>query len=200
MKKMLSIVCFLLVTIESCYCLAVSNPLRIGEFTNYHHDIGGTVYILDNETLFIKGFTYDGTGPDAFFFVGKDGTPSSEGTIIPYPDNSKCYSYDDESAPLLTQAFNGQDITLKLPCSLDTYRDVKWISVWCRAYSMDFGSLVLAEESVLDEEEDSLPETEPRSDAEPEYAPHAESEPTLESEEYQDVYPETEPEAYLYMY
>ena len=65
---------------------------------------------------------------------------------------------------------------------------------------MDFGSLVLPEESSLDEEDESLPETEPRSDAEPEYAPHAESEPSLESEEYQDIYPETEPEAYLYMY
>ena len=52
MKNMLSVVCFLLFTIESCYCLAVTNPLKIGEFKNYHHDIGGTVYILDNETLF----------------------------------------------------------------------------------------------------------------------------------------------------
>lgn len=31
----------------------------------------GDVYAIDESTLFIKGFAYDGTGPDAFFWVGR---------------------------------------------------------------------------------------------------------------------------------
>lgn len=33
--------------------------------------IEGDVYAIDESTLFIKGFAYDGTGPDAFFWVGR---------------------------------------------------------------------------------------------------------------------------------
>lgn len=47
----------------------------------------GDVYAVDESTLFIKGFAYDGTGPDAFFWVGKTARPSPEGYIIPYPED-----------------------------------------------------------------------------------------------------------------
>ena len=47
----------------------------------------GSVYAVDETTLFIKGFAYDGTGPDAFFWVGKTPRPSPDGYIIPYPED-----------------------------------------------------------------------------------------------------------------
>lgn len=47
----------------------------------------GSVYAVDESTLFIKNFAYDGTGPDAFFWVGKTPRPSPEGFIIPYPED-----------------------------------------------------------------------------------------------------------------
>lgn len=46
----------------------------------------GNVFAIDESTLFIKGFAYDGTGPDAFFWVGNSPRPSPEGYIIPYPE------------------------------------------------------------------------------------------------------------------
>lgn len=46
----------------------------------------GQVYAVDESTIFIKGFAYDGTGPDAFFWVGKTPRPSPDGYIIPYPE------------------------------------------------------------------------------------------------------------------
>ncbi|XP_017488069.1 PREDICTED: protein Skeletor, isoforms B/C-like [Rhagoletis zephyria] len=58
----------------------------IGQFTNFAHGIRGTIYAVDESTLFIKSFAYDGTGPDAFFWVGKTPRPSPEGYIIPYPE------------------------------------------------------------------------------------------------------------------
>ena len=47
------------------------------------HDVAGTVQIVDDKTLVIRNFVYDGEGPDAFFTVGvrtrkpnpKDATP-----------------------------------------------------------------------------------------------------------------------------
>ncbi len=46
----------------------------------------GIVYAVDESTLFIKGFAYDGNAPDAFFWVGNSARPSPEGYIIPYPE------------------------------------------------------------------------------------------------------------------
>lgn len=44
------------------------------------------MYAVDESTIFIKGFAYEGTAPDAFFWVGNAPQPSPEGTIIPYPE------------------------------------------------------------------------------------------------------------------
>lgn len=46
----------------------------------------GSIYAVDESTMFVKSFAYDGTGPDAFFWVGKTPRPSPEGYIIPYPE------------------------------------------------------------------------------------------------------------------
>ena len=44
------------------------------------------MYAVDESTLFVKGFAYDGTAPDAFFWVGNTARPNPEGYIIPYPE------------------------------------------------------------------------------------------------------------------
>jgi hypothetical protein len=35
----------------------------IGTLQEYAHKIRGTAYAVDESTIFIKGFSYDGTGP-----------------------------------------------------------------------------------------------------------------------------------------
>ena len=47
------------------------------------------VYAVDSRTLFIKDFSYDGTGPDAYFYAGESGRPSGEGFLIPNERGSK---------------------------------------------------------------------------------------------------------------
>nr|CAD7393955.1 unnamed protein product [Timema cristinae] len=61
----------------------------IGKLVEYAHGITGTAYAVDESTIFIKNFSYDGTGPDAFFWVGNTPRPSPEGYIIPYPEDYK---------------------------------------------------------------------------------------------------------------
>merc|ERR1711953_1152614 len=132
--------------------------VKVGEFNNRAHGIGGTVYAVDEKTLLIKGFTYDGAGPDAFFWVGTQGSPSSVGTILPYPFEGKFFEYEDQSAPILQGQFSGdKDIKLPLPDSLKT-TDLKWISVWCRAFQVNFGDLTFPDGLALEE---AAPESEP---------------------------------------
>jgi len=126
--------------------------LKAGDFQNYAHGISGEVYIKDEQHLVIKGFSYDGAGPDAFFWVGKEGAPSTVGTILPYPFNGVFYDdYEDQSAPILTGRFQDQEIELTLPPNLKT-TDLKWLSVWCRRFAVNFGDMFFPEGLTLDEE------------------------------------------------
>lgn len=47
----------------------------------------GAVYAVDETTIFIKGFDYDGMAPDAYFWVGVSKQPSPEGFIVPFPED-----------------------------------------------------------------------------------------------------------------
>ena len=55
----------------------------LGRLNTHHHDASGDVYAVDESTIFIKGFTYDGTGPDAYFWAGSTNRPDPSGFIIP---------------------------------------------------------------------------------------------------------------------
>lgn len=58
----------------------------MGDFVGRHHGISGTLYVLNDTALLVREFTYDGTGPDAFFWAGDKGdSPSEVGHILPYP-------------------------------------------------------------------------------------------------------------------
>ena len=58
----------------------------LGAFKNNAHGIAGDIYSKGDDQLVIDGFTYDGTGPDAFFWIGTQGKkPSTDGIILPHP-------------------------------------------------------------------------------------------------------------------
>jgi len=108
----------------------------LGAFKNNFHDIAGDIYSKGDNQLVIEGFTYDGQGPDAFFWVGTKGKePSSDGIILPHPFEGKFYDNGDRSAPVLSQRFDGSqnDLVLTLPDDIEV-KDLKWISIWCRRF------------------------------------------------------------------
>lgn len=90
---------------------------KIGDFVDIWHDIGGRAYAVDAQTVLIKGFTYDGEGPDTFFLAGTGGRPSAAGDLVlPWPADGKQYQYSDRDIPLITRSFDGsEDLTLTLP-------------------------------------------------------------------------------------
>ncbi|XP_057663015.1 protein Skeletor, isoforms B/C isoform X1 [Diorhabda carinulata] len=109
---------------------------KIGRLVEFAHGIKGTAYAVDESTIFIKGFCYDGTGPDAFFWIGNSPRPSPEGIIIPYPED-----YSGRDPPVL-RAYNNTDIILRLPMG-KRIRDIRWLSVWCRRFTVDFGEVFI---------------------------------------------------------
>jgi len=56
-----------------------SNPLvgTSAEFSNFSHDIAGTLTLIDDRTFEVTGFNYDGGGPSVFFYLGTDGQYST---------------------------------------------------------------------------------------------------------------------------
>ncbi|BES96550.1 Electron transfer DM13 [Nesidiocoris tenuis] len=108
----------------------------IGSLQEYAHGIKGTAYAVDESTIFVKGFAYDGMGPDAYFWVGSTPRPSPEGYILPYPEE-----YYDKDPPVL-RAYNKTDVILKLPPGRKL-RDIKWLSVWCRRFTVNFGEVFI---------------------------------------------------------
>ncbi|CAB3232551.1 unnamed protein product [Arctia plantaginis] len=108
----------------------------IGRLTQYAHGIRGTVYAVDENTVYVRGFAYDGTGPDAYFWVGDTPQPSPEGILVPYPED-----YVTRDPPILMSHSNS-DILLKLPGG-KRLRDIKWLSVWCRRFTVNFGDVFI---------------------------------------------------------
>lgn len=99
------------------------------EFRNFFHDVGGTLTILDDRTLQVTNFTYDGDGPSVYFYTGTDGGYSSaEG--------------GEEIGPQLSgRAWNNETITLNLPAGI-TLDDFNGVSVWCDRFNANFGDAI----------------------------------------------------------
>ena len=109
---------FLLVCLTPLVAYAAPTSVKIGDLNNLAHGVGGEVFAMDDSTLLIKGFRYDGAGPDAFFWVGTDGTPSStdesKTAILAHPFEGTHYEYRNQAAPVLGRA-SGEDVTLTMP-------------------------------------------------------------------------------------
>jgi len=189
--------------------VAFGEKVKIGDIKTLHHAVSGEVYALDDKTLMVQNFNYDGAGPDAFFWVGVDGTPAetTEETtaILAHPFQGVHYKYRDESAPVLKAASN-EAVTLILPEGMKV-SDLKWLSVWCRRFTVDFGNVMFPADLKIpgasdlpaplvppSNDLDAKAEPEPESEPEPETEPEPESEPGYEhGSNSVDAEPESEP-------
>ncbi|KAK8751482.1 hypothetical protein OTU49_008728, partial [Cherax quadricarinatus] len=111
----------------------------IGKLSTLEHGVTGDVYAVDNTTVFIEGFSYDGEGPDAFFFAGnKSPKPSSRGFIIP----------DEHNRNEVLGPYRNKNIILRFPVTKKGQRsldNIKWMSVWCRRFGVNFGDVAIPE-------------------------------------------------------
>ncbi|WOH36004.1 DM13 domain-containing protein [Thalassotalea fonticola] len=98
-----------------------------GAFATFAHDVSGNATIIDNCTIEISNFTYDGGGPEVYIYAAKNHQYSGNGAFI-------------ISKKITGIVFNDETLILKLPNgkSLD---DLTGISVWCVDFAVDFGNL-----------------------------------------------------------
>ena len=105
------------------------NEVKLGDLSTLYNAVSGEVFAIGDNVIMIKDFTYDGAGPDAFFWVGKDGTPASTNedntVILEYPVTGDGYfKYRDANAPVL-KAYSNEQIQLRLPKDMKVIRSMK---------------------------------------------------------------------------
>ena len=144
----------------------VTSEAKVGDLSTLRYQVAGSVYVLDDKRLAIKNFNYNGKrgmwyhticpgifgpfwrffslftflfsikgkGPDAYIYVGTELPVGPSGVLVPLGSTQPLTRYDN------------QDVTLTLPGDLTTSQ-LKWLSVWCKQFSVDFGHVVFPKTS-----------------------------------------------------
>lgn len=100
------------------------------QFRNIFHGIAGTLTVINDRTLEVTGFEYDGQGPSVFFYLGTDGQYAArDGGIL-------VGNRLNRNDPYL-----GETITIALPDGV-TLDDFNGVSVWCDLFFANFGDAV----------------------------------------------------------
>lgn len=105
-------------------------PQKISALKGVHNVGSDNIVIVDAQTLLIPNFSYDGSAPDAKFWVGRGSKPSPQGLRIP-DENGK-------ENPL--RQYDKKTIVLTLPGDLTVF-DIGHFGVWCEAFTVDFGHI-----------------------------------------------------------
>jgi len=119
---------------EDAPAASTAAPVSIpAGFVKLAHKVSsGEIIIKDTRTIFIKSFSYDGAGPDAYFWVGK-GTPTDSAAIV------KGRKIADENGSYdVVQGYDKQDIELTLPSDI-TVNDIDYLSIYCVSFHHLFG-------------------------------------------------------------
>ncbi|XP_014255074.1 protein Skeletor, isoforms B/C [Cimex lectularius] len=107
----------------------------IGKLNSYHHQVAGDVYAVDEFTLLLTGFSYDGNGADTFFWAGATNRPGPQGFIVP----------DQHGKTNVLDRYLNKDFTLVLP-EKKKLTDIKWFAIYDLSSQNAFGDVYMAEE------------------------------------------------------
>ena len=118
-----------------------STHFRVGQtatLSQLDHNVSGTVTVIDDCTLKITGFNYDGGGIDVRVYLARNGNFSNGGFAV--------------TGDLLGAAYVNATLTITLPAGI-TLDDFDSISIWCVDVKVSFGDgvfLALDENSGVD--------------------------------------------------
>ena len=76
----------------------------LGTLATRAHQVTGDVYLMSEKVIEIRGFTYDGTAPAAYFWADINPTPSNGGVVVSdgTPSSGCATSIGDPELPGLT--------------------------------------------------------------------------------------------------
>ncbi|KAJ0170663.1 hypothetical protein K1T71_013435 [Dendrolimus kikuchii] len=136
---MFSICLLLLVFItKDCCSQDEEGPYRgkyIGRLNSYHHQVSGEVYAVDEWTIVLVNFNYDGMGDDTFFWAGDSGRPGPQGFIVP----------DQHGKTNILERYYNEDVRLTLPEGKRVSR-IKWLAVYDIDSQNTFGDVYIPDE------------------------------------------------------
>jgi len=130
---------FLLAVTVARHGRVSSQEISLGSFTERAHDVNGQVFALSERVLEIRNFEYDGQGPAVYFWIDTSPSPTAGGMGLASPWN------EPPCAMQLTQAADGTEtVIVELPdgSSIADYAGGSF-SVWCEAFSANFGEVVI---------------------------------------------------------
>lgn len=113
----------------------------IGKLNRRDHNVSGDVYAVDEQTLFIKNFNYDGLAPDAYFWSSVTSAqpgPTADGFIVP----------DEKGSTKPLERYTDKDIVLRLPEG-KTLREINWLSIWSRHNKQNSGEIYIGKQSII---------------------------------------------------
>jgi len=123
-----------LATIPADACKANSPKVGFtGNLRTISHQVSGTVTVVDDCTMIITNFNYDGGGPRVYLYAGNT-APYNPATVN---------SFRIGPGRIDTQRFSNASIRVKIP-SGKTLDDVTGISLWCEVALANFGDTTLA--------------------------------------------------------
>ena len=98
-----------------------------GDFQTHAHNVSGHAKIVDDCTIEITNFDYDGGGPAVYFYGALNGQYSSNSAFV----------IGDQ---LNGQVYDNATITLQLPQG-KTLDNLNGLSVWCADFNANFGDV-----------------------------------------------------------
>ncbi|KAK6622474.1 hypothetical protein RUM44_002285 [Polyplax serrata] len=107
----------------------------LGKLNSYHHQVSGDVYAVDDYTLLLIQFSYDGNGADTFFWAGASNRPGPQGFIVP----------DEHGKTNVLERYFNKDLTITLP-DKKKITEIKWFAVYDLSSQNAFGDVYIPEE------------------------------------------------------
>merc|ERR1712215_11578 len=118
---------------------SVREVTYVGELGDTDHDVGGKVYILDQDTLVIDNFSYDNEGFGVFINVATKGNNlkswERNRIDVPYPSGT-------QGEPIEKKYTGNGQLLIDLSQVGVKADQVKWLSVWCTVFQQSFGHVV----------------------------------------------------------
>ena len=116
------------VTDSDYQCGNSDHPMvgKVAILEMHHHQVAGEVRIIDNCRFEVVGFTYDGEGPNVYFYGGTDLDFSSESGGFEFGPRLNGTVYENDTF----------EFTVDSPNILDNMNSV---SVWCYDFQVSFG-------------------------------------------------------------
>lgn len=131
---LVTVLLLLLLAVQRASSAEHHEGLYIGKINTYAHQVSGHVYAIDEYTILIKNFFYDGLGQDAFFWAGSSVRPSNVGFIVP----------DEEGKTNKLQPYTDKDIYLHLP-GRRKITSIRWLAIWNLREHANYGDIFFPE-------------------------------------------------------